>query len=329
MGQQPLVTVCIPTFNRPEMLRASLQSVVWQSLRNIEVIVSDNASSTDTEAVVASFGDDRVRIDRLDDNIGLHGNLSRCLHLGTGRYRVMLPDDDLMLPGNLEAKAAFFEARPSVGLVHSAFRFIDSDSLPYGPVTNWVQAQTDFVQSGFEFVGKSIAQGGITCVSSVMLRSDLVADEAFVAEDGPYCDLALWLRVAARSDVGFLAAPLSAYRVHAGSASTGFHTHRKVFGRTVATMHHADALRLAHGRFIEQADLDEEARAGLRELLQRSDRQMRLSVRLNQALPPAVLDGIRKVAKWGRGNRLYSSLSLYSAYSPEPNPDATAGQARR
>lgn len=329
MGQQPLVTVCIPTFNRPEMLRASLQSVLWQSLRDIEVIVSDNASSTDTEAVVASFGDDRVRIDRLDDNIGLHGNLSRCLSLGTGRYRVVLPDDDLMLPGNLQAKAAFFEAHPSVGLMHSAFRFIDSDSLPYGPVTNWAQAESDFVQPGFEFIGKSIAQGGIVCVSSVMLRSSLVADEAFIADDGPYCDLALWLRVAARGDVGFLAAPLSAYRVHAGSASTGFHTHRKVFGRTVATMHHADALLLAHGRFVEQADLDEPTRAGLRELLHRSDRQMRLSVRLNQVLPPAVLEGVKMLAKWGRNNRLYSSLSLYSAYSPEPNPHVAAPQTHR
>ena len=329
MNSRPLVTVCIPTYNRPEMLRASLQSVLWQSLRDIEVIVSDNASSTDTEAVVAAFGDPRVRIDRLDHNIGLHGNLSRCLRLGSGRYRVMLPDDDLMLPGNLEAKAAFFEAHPSVGLVHSAFRYIDAESLPYGPVTNWVQADTDTLQTGMEFIGKSIAQGGITCVSSVMLRSDLVAGEAFVPEDGPYCDLALWLRVAARSDVGFLAAPLSAYRVHTGSASTGFHTHRRVFGRTVATMHHADALLLAHSRFIERADFDERTREGLRELLRHSDHQMRLSVRLNETLPPLVIRAVKRLARWGRPGRLYSSLSLYSAYSPEPNRVATAGGTRQ
>ena len=63
MTVQPTVTVCIPTYNRPEMLRASLQSVLWQSYRDIEVIVSDNASVTNTFEVVESFGDPRVRID--------------------------------------------------------------------------------------------------------------------------------------------------------------------------------------------------------------------------------------------------------------------------
>ena len=57
MTVQPTVTVCIPTYNRPEMLRASLQSVLWQSYRDIEVIVSDNASVTDTFEVVESFAD--------------------------------------------------------------------------------------------------------------------------------------------------------------------------------------------------------------------------------------------------------------------------------
>ena len=113
---KPLVTICIPTYNRPDMLRVSLQSVLWQSYRNLEVIVSDNASDSDTRAVVDSFGDGRVRVDRLQANIGLHGNLTRCLHLGNGIYRVMLPDDDLMLPGNVECKVAFFETHPQVGL---------------------------------------------------------------------------------------------------------------------------------------------------------------------------------------------------------------------
>lgn len=331
----PLVTICIPTYNRPDMLRASLQSVLWQSYRNIEVIVSDNASETDTLAVVESFGDPRVSLDRLDENIGLHGNLSRALQLGTGRYRVMLPDDDLMLPGNIESKVAMFEAHPQVGLVHSGFRYINADSLPYGPATNWAGLEKDTVQPGHQFIGQSIAQGGMTCVSSVMLRSDLVADEVFDVDDGPYCDMALWLRVAWRSDVGFLTAPLSGYRVHTGSASTGFRTHKKFLGRTVATMHHADALVQAHGRFVARPELDEESRIELRKLLTDSDRQMRLSVRVNQVLPVPALRGLKKVIRWGRqdsgdgqAGRLYSALSLYSAYAPEPT-DHTAVDEQR
>lgn len=111
--QQPAVTVCIPTYNRRELLSRSLQSVLDQSLEDAEIIISDNASTDDTEEYVRSIGDPRVRYSRLPSNIGLFGNLSRCLSLGTGRYRVMLPDDDSMLPGNLEAKVRFLDANPA------------------------------------------------------------------------------------------------------------------------------------------------------------------------------------------------------------------------
>ena len=308
-SEQPLVTICIPTYNRPEMLRHSLQSVLCQSYRHLEVIVSDNASETDTAAVVDSFGDDRVQIDRLDANIGLHGNMSRCLHLGTGKYRIMLPDDDLMLPGNIQSKVAFFETHPRVGLVHSAFRQIDSDAQPYGPVINWTSADKDTVQPGYSYIRESIAKGGITWISSVMLRSELVADESFVADDGPYCDLALWLRVAQRADVGFLMAPLSGYRLHASSASSGFQTVVQVRGRLVNTLHHTDALKLAVGRFLETADLEPEVRAEYARLQRASDRRTRLAIVADRYLPRPVFKLAKMSVNWVEQGRIYNAIS--------------------
>jgi glycosyltransferase involved in cell wall biosynthesis len=324
MLERPLVTVCIPTFNRPDMLRQSLQSVLWQSYPEFEVIISDNASTTDTESVVAEFGDPRIHLDRLPTSIGQFGNMSRALHIGRGTYRMMLPDDDLMLPGNLERKVAFFDAHPEVGLIHSAFRYVGSDGLPFGPVTKWTHLSADTVQPGREFIGQSLAQGGITCVSSVMLRSAQVADEVFDEADGPYCDLALWLRVALRSDVGFLAAPLSGYRVHVGSASSGFKTMEKVRGRTILTLQHAEALRQAHGRFVERPELNPQSAAEFTKLQRDSDRRMRLAIRINRWLPPLLLKAVKRLLRWGRrGGRLYSSVSLYSAYAPEAASDGT------
>jgi glycosyltransferase involved in cell wall biosynthesis len=309
LSEEPLVTICIPTYNRPEMLRHSLQSVLRQSYRQLEVIVSDNASDTDTAAVVDSFGDDRVRVDRLDANIGLHGNMSRCLHLGTGKYRMMLPDDDLMLPGNVQSKVAFFETHPQVGLVHSAFRHINSGSLPYGPVNNWTSAEKDTVQPGYEYIRESIAKGGITCISTVMLRSDLVANESFVVDDGPYCDLALWLRVALRADVGFLTAPLSGYRMHAISASFDFKTQEQVRGRIIQTLGHTDALKLALGRFVENADLDPELRAEYARLQRASDRRIRLSILANRYLPRPVFKLAQRSVNWAEQGRIYNAIS--------------------
>jgi len=311
-SEQPLVTVCIPTYNRPDMLRHSLRSVLDQSYPNLEVIVSDNASDTDTAAVVDSFGDDRVRIDRLDTNVGLHGNMTRCLHLGSGKYRTVLHDDDVMLPGNIPNKVGFLETHPEVGLVFSAYYLLDSDSRPHGPVMTWTNDDKDIVQTGHTYICEAIGRGGITCPPTVMLRSDVAANEAFVVDDGPYCDLALWLRLAQRTDVGFLAAPLSGYREHVSSASSGFQTIQQVRGRFVNTLGHADALKLAVGRFIEMSDLEPEVRAEYARLQRTSERRMRVAIVANRYLPHSVFELARRSVNLVERSRLHNAVSPLS-----------------
>lgn len=314
MSIRPTVTVCIPTFNRREMLSASLQSVLDQPMSDAEIIVSDNASTDDTEEYVRSIADPRLSYQRLTENIGLFGNLTRCLHLGTGRYRVMLPDDDLMLPGNLAAKTRFLDQHPSAGMVHSAFRNLDRSGQPYGPTINWSRLDQDTLEPGESFIRRSLAIGGIVCVSSVMMRSSLVAGEKFDADDGPYADLGLWLRIAARSDVGFLSAPLSGYLVHGSSASSGFSLVRvRADGDHRMTRHHADALLEAHSRFVRRADLEPALRAELTKVVLDSDRRMRLSILVRQTLPPALLRRLKKLVGWSAGSPLHRRLSLDGA----------------
>lgn len=309
-GHRPRVTVCIPTFNRRELLSRSLGSVLEQSFEDVEVIVSDNASTDDTEEYVRSIQDPRLRYERLPANIGLFGNLSRCLRLGTGRYRVMLPDDDSMLPGNLEAKARFLDEHPSAGLVHSAFRYLDGRAQPFGDTQNWSRLDADTLEPGLTFLRRSLSVGGIVCVSSVMTRSSMVTGERFDPTDGPYADIALWCRIASRSDVGFLAAPLSGYMVHGGSASSGFELVQVSAGRHQMTLQHADATLQAHGRFVQRADISPQLRAELAGIVAEADRRMRLTVLATRTVPPGTMRMLKRAVGWGRGNALHRRLSM-------------------
>src|SRR5262245_47369265 len=74
---QSKVTIVIPTFNRSELLRTSLGSVLSQDHSDFRVIVLDNASSDATEAVVQSFASLRVTYIRNERNIGMTANLNR------------------------------------------------------------------------------------------------------------------------------------------------------------------------------------------------------------------------------------------------------------
>src|SRR5947209_2316751 len=117
----PTVSVGIPTFNRPELLRQCILSVLAQTFLDFEVIVCDNSATPQTGDVVASIKDDRIRYYRNNTNLGYVGNFNRCLSLSRGSYVTVFHDDDLMLPENLRLKVRALEAHREVGFVHSRF----------------------------------------------------------------------------------------------------------------------------------------------------------------------------------------------------------------
>jgi abequosyltransferase len=106
---QPLLTISIPTFNRAGYLELCLRQflpdrdLIEQGV--LEILVSDNCSPDDTTARVESqrqAGLD-VRYIRNDTNIGSDANIAQCFNLARGRYVQILGDDDLYLPGRLQA----------------------------------------------------------------------------------------------------------------------------------------------------------------------------------------------------------------------------------
>jgi glycosyltransferase involved in cell wall biosynthesis len=96
-GSEPLVSVGIPTFNRPEGVRRTLELICGQTYPNLEIIVSDNASKgKDTETVVSEFAakDCRIKYFRQADNIGPTANFRFVLEQASGAYFMWAADDD-------------------------------------------------------------------------------------------------------------------------------------------------------------------------------------------------------------------------------------------
>jgi glycosyltransferase involved in cell wall biosynthesis len=90
----PLVTVVLPTLNRPDYLRLALRAAVGQSLENIEIIVQDNASERDPGEVVAGFGDRRIRYHRNAARVTQTENIISACARARGKYVAILGDDD-------------------------------------------------------------------------------------------------------------------------------------------------------------------------------------------------------------------------------------------
>jgi glycosyltransferase involved in cell wall biosynthesis len=97
----PLVTVGVPTFNRPEGLRHTLQSVCGQTYQNLEILISDNCSSTEeTRSIALAWqqADPRVRYTRQERNLGIEANFKYLLGKARGEYFAWAADDDHWTP---------------------------------------------------------------------------------------------------------------------------------------------------------------------------------------------------------------------------------------
>jgi hypothetical protein len=136
----PLFTIGIPTFNRAEFLKESLYAAINQNYPNLQIVVSDNASSDNTESVVNSFKDSRITYHRNDSNVGAAGNFARTLELANGKYFSWLQDDDIIFGDFVSRAVAAMESSNASGYLATAVygatpSFLYWDAL-YAPPLN-------------------------------------------------------------------------------------------------------------------------------------------------------------------------------------------------
>jgi glycosyltransferase involved in cell wall biosynthesis len=104
-------SVLLPTRNRANLVANAIETVRRQDFGDWEIVVSDNASEDDTEAVVKRFGDPRIKYHRTASYVPVTENWNRALELSSGDYVVMLGDDDGLLRGCLSTLARLADAQ--------------------------------------------------------------------------------------------------------------------------------------------------------------------------------------------------------------------------
>lgn len=94
VADSALVSVVVPTFNRPELVIRALRSVLRQTYGNLEVIVVDDASRDETRRAIASIADSRIRYLRHDQNRGGSAARNTGIRAASGDFIAFLDDDD-------------------------------------------------------------------------------------------------------------------------------------------------------------------------------------------------------------------------------------------
>lgn len=127
----PRISVVIPTYNRCSLLRLAIHSALAQSLTPLEVIVVDNCSPDDTGAVVASFGDERVRYIRHERPMGAAVARNTGARAAQGDFIAFLDDDDQWLANKLEKQYAMLQSDPEAILCLCGYVLLSEDAASY------------------------------------------------------------------------------------------------------------------------------------------------------------------------------------------------------
>lgn len=128
MSHIPTVSIAIPVFNGENYLREAISSIVLQSYRDFELVISDNASTDATESICREFCllDPRIRYIRQSVNIGAARNFNILVAEARGRYFKWMAHDDVIAPTYLAACVDTLERDATAVLVSTRARYIDS-----------------------------------------------------------------------------------------------------------------------------------------------------------------------------------------------------------
>ena len=125
----PLVSIGLPVFNGAQYLAEVLDSLLGQTYTNFELIISDNASTDETQEICQAYAakDPRVCYYRNRENIGAVQNWYRTFDLSRGEYFTSAGHDDRYAPEFLSACVAVLDRNPDVVLCYTRTKIIDED----------------------------------------------------------------------------------------------------------------------------------------------------------------------------------------------------------
>jgi glycosyltransferase involved in cell wall biosynthesis len=168
----PLVSIVLPTYNRAHLLRRAIQSILNQTYQNFEIIVVDDCSSDNTEEVVKSFCDERIRYVRNKEHKGAPFSRNIGIRIACGEYIAFQDSDDEWLPKKLEKQMDVFKnSSRELGVVYTSFWRIGEGRRFRVPPSNFKLNEVDIHEILLEtnFIGMPTAVVRKECFEKVGL----------------------------------------------------------------------------------------------------------------------------------------------------------------
>lgn len=205
------VTVFVPTFNQAKFLSQCLNSVLNQTRKPDQVLVIDDCSTDNTSEVIKNYKN-RVEYIRHTKNLGAVKTYNHGLAIVKGDYILMVPGDDWLKKQILEKEAKILDSNSKVAMVYS--QAIDTENGQQKLAAHHPAGSTSYIGRGNDFE-LLLTHGDFIPFLTVMVRKTVYKKLGFLDENLPYLhDHEMWIRIASKFPIAYLAQPLAYYRIH-------------------------------------------------------------------------------------------------------------------
>lgn len=217
----PRFSVIIPLYNKAPYVGKTVESVLGQTFGDYELIIVDNGSNDGSHEIVAAFTDNRIKIVRLEENVGVSNARNKGVAMASAPIVTFLDADDWWEPTFLEEMAGLINRHPDAGIYGTGYYIVKNGKKRLAPIG---------VDEGFEEGEINYCAVYAKTLCMPLTSITVAMPKAVFDETGgfkPYLklgeDFDLWVRIALKHKTVFLNKPLSNYNQDVDVTYRGTH----------------------------------------------------------------------------------------------------------
>jgi glycosyltransferase involved in cell wall biosynthesis len=225
---EPIISVIMSVYNGEKYLRASIESILNQTLTEFEFIIINDGSTDKTKDILKYFSDGRIIVIE-QQNCGLTISLNKAISISRGKYIARQDADDISMPSRLEKQKYFLENNKDMIMVGSTYCIINEENEEKGiyklPISDTEIRWNMIFRNPF-------------CHSTIMIHSDIMKKENLCYDNKLYHsqDYDLWSRIIKFGKVQNIEEPLIKLRFHSNQIGKTYTNEQQSTAENISKM---------------------------------------------------------------------------------------------
>jgi glycosyltransferase involved in cell wall biosynthesis len=203
MSSETQVSIVMPVYNGEEFLSSAIESILKQKFTAYELIIINDGSTDQSEAIILSFSDKRILYINHGKNKGLVAALNTGFSAASGKYIARMDQDDICLPNRIASQFEFMEQHENVVLLGTQLQVVGEENISH------MYSKSDELKTSL-LIGTSFAHPTVMIRKSTIVQNNLKYDEAYLHAE----DYGFWSQICQYGDIQNLNEVGILYRKH-------------------------------------------------------------------------------------------------------------------